>query len=228
MAEEARKNAAKRRSALFMSFIGDFTRPVKIVDLGGTVAMWERWGLDQDRGLHVTLVNNYVADTNGKFVAPRVNNFLRLDADVAELGESFYRQFDLVFSNSMLEHLPTRLLQKRVASAIVGSGMPYFIQVPNKRSLIDPHFAHPLAPFFASWPRSLQKSMLLVSGLNGGKRHRSFESAGRRLEAYCPLSIDDTRQLFGDAVISLEWSYGIPMSIVARKKGHGRMAESVS
>jgi hypothetical protein len=218
LSDDARKKAASKRSTLLNTFLGNFRRPVKILDLGGTVSMWERWGLAADKGLHVTLANNYSADTNGKFVVPQNDNFVRLDVDVVELDEMFYRQFDLVFSNSMLEHLPNRTLQERVAYAIISSGTAYFVQVPNKYSLIDPHFAHPLAPFFASWPRSLQKTMLLLSGLNGGKRHRSLDSAGRRLDNYCPLSIGDTRRLFRDATVSFEWSYGIPMSIVARKR----------
>jgi hypothetical protein len=217
LADRARVRAATKRSALLSGFLSGFRRPTKIIDLGGTFAMWQRWGLAGDNSLSVTLANNFASDTNAKSIDLRFTNFSRLDIDVLELDDNSYKQFDLIFSNSMLEHLPTRRLQQRLADSITSSGRPYFIQVPNKYSMIDPHFAHPLAPFFASWPKPLQMRMLLVSGLNGGGRHRSLDTAARRLEFYCPLGKTEMKRLFPGAKVSYEWSYGIPMSIVARR-----------
>jgi hypothetical protein len=65
------------------------------------------------------------------------------------MSEEEFRGYDLIFSNSFFEHLEHRAAQARLAKIIVASGVPYFIQVPNKRSPVDPHFPSPFVPFFA-------------------------------------------------------------------------------
>jgi hypothetical protein len=214
---EFRARAAAKRSALFRQFAQSFDAPIRVIDLGGTVSMWERWGLDRDVRLRIDLANNFPIDVNGKNLSPKTNNISKIDVDVVTLTPSDYKQYDVVFSNSMLEHLTSTDQQRSVAQAVVQSGRPYFIQVPNKHSLIDPHFAHPLAPFFAAWPRYAQARALRLSALGSGSRARSIAHAERRLEYYNPLSIRDLAALFsgGSPRIVVERTFGIPMSLVA-------------
>jgi hypothetical protein len=214
----ARSKAAEGRSALFKRFIASFTPPVRVIDLGGTVAMWERWGLSANDDLQIDLANNFSMDVNYRDALPRSRTISKLTIDVSELTEADYARYDVIFSNSMLEHLASFEQQKLIAQKIVQSRSSYFIQVPNRNSLIDPHFAHPIAPFFAAWPRSLQVAALQLSGLNGGKRARSPAQAEDRLRYYHPLSVSEMRSMFGDAKILIERSFGIPMSIVALRR----------
>jgi hypothetical protein len=214
-----RTKAATKRSELFRQFLQAFASPIRIIDLGGTVSMWERWGLDKEAGLRIDLVNSFPIDVNGRDLVPATSNFRKVNADVASLRPDDYRQYDLVFSNSMLEHLTSRDLQRSVAQAILTSGRPFFIQVPNKHSLIDPHFAHPLAPFFAAWPRSLQARALSLSALGSGSKASSVEHAERRLAYYNPISKRDLVELFsaGSPTLAIERTLGVPISIVVWK-----------
>lgn len=215
-----RTRAASRRGALFKDFIDSFAPPIRIIDLGGTVSMWERWGLIEDERLIVDLANNFSMDKNNSEAIPKTAGFSKIDVDVVNLTPEDYSQYDVVFSNSMLEHLADFNQQRSVAKSIILSGKPFFIQVPNKNSLIDPHFAHPMAPFFAAWPRSIQCAALRLSGLNGGRRAKSRAHAERRLMFYNPLSMRDMRSLFPGEGINIlsERTFGIPMSIVVTSR----------
>src|SRR6185437_11417705 len=62
--------------------------------------------------------------------------------------------FDLVFSNSMVEHLPTWDHQKCCADEIRRVGSRYWIQVPNRHFPIDPHY---IIPFFQYLPHPAMK-----------------------------------------------------------------------
>ena len=214
----ARARAAAMRSTLFKEFLSSIAPPVRIIDLGGTVSMWERWGLSADDRLRIDLANNFSMDVNNKDNLSKSSNISKVTVDVTTLTTSDYQRYDVIFSNSMLEHLADFEQQRSVAREIVESRRPYFIQVPNKYCLVDPHFAHPLAPFYAAWPRSFQTRMLRISGLNGGARARSHAQAEHRLKFYYPLSKSDMSSLFSDAEVLVERNFGMSMSIVALRR----------
>ena len=193
-------------------------RPLSIVDLGGTVRFWEAWGFDKEEDVRITLINNHQRDTTNKHVQPSSPNIANISADATQISDSFLEDFDLIFSNSFIEHLPGPLSQAAIATRIVNSGKPYFIQTPNKYSVLDPHFPRPYVPFFAAYPRRLQALLLTWTDLGSGCVSPSMEEAMRRLTYYHPLSLSDVRELFPDAKLLLERPMGVPMSIVALRR----------
>lgn len=212
---KARSAAAGRRAKRFLDFIHKLPRPVRVIDLGGSAEMWARWGVTKADRLLITLVNNHHIDKShlgervpGNFISER-------QMDVMELSKGDLASYDVVFSNSMLEHLSSEEEQIRLAASIADCGQPYFVQVPNKHCIVDPHFPHPLAPFFAAWPRPLQVRMLTLHRLSGGNRCASPEEAMRRLHYYTPLNRHRLRQLFPGATIAIERTFGLPLSLVA-------------
>jgi hypothetical protein len=217
------KTRAARRER-FDAFLANVRRglakshgSVKVMDIGGTVAFWEDWWkLSECDGLHVTLINNHARDTTNKdrgSTSLLVENVCR-DANSLTLAELC--QYDLIFSNSFFEHLGSRDEQSALARAVAASGLPYFVQVPNKRSPVDPH--HPFAPFFAVYPFWLRVNLLRLSGFGGG-RAASLGEARERERYYNPLGQADMRELFPDASIVIEKPLGIPMSILAFNSG---------
>ena len=64
------------------------------------------------------------------------------------------KSFDIVFSNSVLEHVGDFEQQKLMANEIRRVGKRYFVQVPNKHFPIEPHY---FIPFLQYLPRKLQK-----------------------------------------------------------------------
>jgi hypothetical protein len=216
-----RRKTRAARLERFKIFIGelrhlspDSSRILRVMDIGGTVAFWEDWWKlsEQDR-FHVTLINNHKVDVTQKdqqSCSGLIENVCR-DANTLTVGD--LRNYDLIFSNSFFEHLRSRGEQKALAETISASGLPYFIQVPNKYSPVDPH--HPFAPFFALYPFTLRVHLLLASGFGPGKRSRTLDCAREREEHYTPLGLRDMQALFPAATFKVEKPLGIPMSILA-------------
>ena len=215
MLRRLRRFTRGRRLRLFNEFMSGVTGPVRLIDLGGTVKFWEDWGLAKRPQLDVTLVNNHDRDKNHEDDPITLPNLRRLRADVLSLTAEDFAQYDVIFSNSLIEHLPGRALQQQLARAIIDSGRPYFLQTPNKHSPIDPHFPRPYVPFFATYPRPLQARLLSWSSLGSGSTAPSYQAALQRLQNYYPMTVNDIRRCFPRARVVVERPLGVPMSIIA-------------
>ncbi len=212
--DRLRRYTRANRSKAFRQFLSSFSRPLRIIDLGGTVRFWEGWGVKPEDQLQITLINNHHVDTTNLGYENRHSFIHDVKADALHLEESYLRSFDIIFSNSFIEHLSSWSDQKKLADCIVGSDIPYFIQTPNKYSPLDPHFPRPYVPYFAIYPRGLQAKLLTISRLGSGGRADSFESALRHLGFYNPLGQTEMRRLFPKAEIRKERPFGVPMSIL--------------
>ncbi len=215
MLQRLRRYTRGQRHKLFNDFMRGTTGRIRIIDLGGTADFWENWGLAKQPLTEVTLVNDHHQDKTHENEAIRLPNIRQLSADVLTLSATDLAQYDVIFSNSLIEHLPGPNSQRQLAQAIIDSGKPYFLQTPNKRSPVDPHFPRPYVPFFAAYPRPLQARLLSWSALGSGEAAPSYEAALVRLANYHPLTTRGVRQLFPQARIVVERPLGVPMSIVA-------------
>ncbi len=204
-----------KRLERFNAFSGGVSGRIRLIDLGGTVKFWEDWGLAKQPRLEVTIVNDHHIDKNHEHDPLSLPNIHRLQADVLSLSAADLAQYDVIFSNSLIEHLPSPEAQRQLAQAIIDSGRPYFLQTPNKTSPVDPHFPRPYVPFFAAYPRSLQARLLSWSALGSGSAAPSYQAALERLSNYHPLTTRGVRQLFPQARIVMERPMGVPMSIIA-------------
>ena len=67
------------------------------------------------------------------------------------------RAFDVVFSNSVIEHVGDSESQAHFAAEIARVGKAYWVQTPNRRFFIEPHLCTP----FVHWlPRAWQRRLL--------------------------------------------------------------------
>lgn len=137
----------------------------KILDLGGTVDFWEKWGFAGSDRLHVTVVNL-------KPQTQRYENVVPVTGDATSIDRED-NTFDISFSNSTIEHVG-RSNRESMASEARRLAPRYFIQTPNFWFPIEPHF---LFPGWQYLPRGVQERLI---------RHRSFghiAKAGSREEA---------------------------------------------
>jgi hypothetical protein len=205
----------------FLAALPERRSPLRIIDIGGTAAFWMNWwGMTEADDTHITLVNDHVQDSNDSDV-PDVPFLESWRIDALRLSKADLAQFDVAFSNSCIEHLVSWDDQVRLARWIAESGKAYFVQVPNKYAPIDPHYPRPYVPFFACYPKPVQRRLLTISALGSGGR-QTMASAAEVLKYYNPLGFNDMRRLFPDAEISVEKPFGVPMSILAQRiQGHG-------
>ncbi|EIM65119.1 hypothetical protein [Desulfobacter postgatei] len=214
-----RKYTQKNRAHFFFSLIEKMNRPINIIDLGGTATFWASWGLSETDHIHVTLINNHHVDKTNIGYDNSIPYITEIIKDVNELAVEDFQGYDLIFSNSMIEHLDSRQKQSNLAQTIEKSKRPYFIQVPNKYFIIDPHFPHPCVPFFALYPKNLQARLLTVYRFGSGSKSNSFEEAQRRLKFYNPLSLKELKKLFPSSEIIKKESHLFSISLIAIKGG---------
>jgi hypothetical protein len=125
----------------------------RILDVGGQRSTWR----DVPLTWSVTVLN-----LNGPDAAGRCG-WIRGDALRAPFADG---AFDIVFSNSVIEHVGDREDQRRFASEIQRIGHRYWVQAPNRYFPIEPHFLFPCFQFLplrarlvvaAHWPFSWDK-----------------------------------------------------------------------
>ena len=130
-----------------------------ILDVGGTSAMWLGTGLEKN----VTLLN---------LTEPKLKDlqmgFKAVKGNALDMHMFADQQFDIVFSNSVIEHLGSYKNQKRFASEVHRVGRHYWVQTPNRRFPVEPHF---MFPFFQFFPDKMQKKIAVTWKHSHFKRH---------------------------------------------------------
>ena len=124
----------------------------KIIDLGGHLPMWQWF----DHDFEVTLDNlpgSY--KRTGKF-----GQYTFMEGDATNLSENFAdKSFDIVFSNSVIEHVGDESKQADFASEVMRLAKGYWVQTPSNYWPIEPHtgvVGYWLLPKFVQ--ENLQKS----------------------------------------------------------------------
>lgn len=103
----------------------------KILDVGGTEAIWLDTGLEKQ----VTLFNIDFKKRYPKF------NYVVGDACNMKFIDG---EFDIIYSNSVIEHVGNFERQTQFAKEVVRVGKSYWIQTPYKHFPIEQHFLFPL------------------------------------------------------------------------------------
>ena len=129
----------QERHALLCSLLAVIPRPLSILDVGGTVEYWLDYGIPN--GCHITLLNQGAAPQ--KLVTP----FAYCQGDACAMPQFMDRQFDLVFSNSVIEHVGNWSRQLAMAHEVQRIGRYFFVQTPARSFVIEPHYRLPLVQF---------------------------------------------------------------------------------
>jgi hypothetical protein len=191
----------RRRFALFEALLSRVPGHVRILDVGGTPDFWRVIGFARPN-VSVTLLNQ---------AAPRAESdgILGVVGDARDMREFSDREFDVVFSNSVIEHVGTFADQQAMASEVRRVGKRYFVQTPNKYFPVEPHF---LFPGFQFLPTSLRAGMLARRDVGWYKKAESYEAALKEVTAIRLLGAREFRRLFPDGTLSKERFFGLTKS----------------
>jgi hypothetical protein len=195
----------RRRFAIFERLIAPLARPVKILDAGGTESFWETMGLTDPNDVEVLLLNTAEHTT-------RHPNFRSIAGDARDLGRFGDRQFDVVFSNSVIEHVGGPEDQRRMANEIRRVGRRYFVQTPNFWFPMEPHF---LFPCFQYLPRAVRVWLVQHFSIGIYERLPERARAERAVEEFRLLGHREFSRLFPNATICRERFCGLTKSLVA-------------
>jgi hypothetical protein len=111
-------------------------RPVRILDIGGTNSFWEQRGWTSRTNVHIVLVNLDAEPSVHENIDAR-------QGDATDLSAFPDGGFDVVFSNSVIEHLGSLDRQAAMAAEVRRLAPLHWIQTPNFWFPIEPHFLTP-------------------------------------------------------------------------------------
>lgn len=125
---------------------------VKLLDAGGTPGFWKCMDFRYINAVSITTLNIKKYEP-----ATTQHNVRSVVGDATDLREYADGQFDLVFSNSVIEHVGDFEKQREMAREMMRVGKHGYLQTPNKYFILEPHF---LIPFFQFFPLRLKAFLI--------------------------------------------------------------------
>jgi hypothetical protein len=200
------KFRAKRLQEFEKLFFSRFSglEKIEILDVGGASYFWQNSALLSIPGLRITLLNFQLEETSH----PSLHS---IQGDATDLHEFKNGHFDLVFSNSVIEHLYTLEQQQKMASEVCRVGKSYFIQTPNVYFPIEAHYALPFAQYY---PNAFLYFILTKTKFSRLKKWNSAE-ASQYIAEIRLLNSQEMKALFPGASLLKEKVLGLTKSITA-------------
>lgn len=182
---------------------------VNIIDLGGEANYWtlfDRAFLEASK-VRITLVNPGGID---EIADPRL--FTVVDGDACALPQYADHEFDLVHSNSVIEHVGDWTRMEAFAAECRRLAPRYYVQTPYFWFPVEPHFS---APFF-HWRSEQSRAKSLLKRRHGFSRKAPDMGAAMRDVQHARL-LDKAqfRFLYPDAAHHDEVVAGLTKSLIA-------------
>ena len=199
----------KKRCKLLLALIHsiDDTDSIRILDVGGTLTFWETCGFVGTQKCEITMLNL------SKFEVPYKYKYINsVQGNGIDMRNYKDKEFDLVVSDSVIEHVENYENQKKMAGEIRRVGKRYFVQTPNFFFPMEPHF---LFPFFQFLPLSAKTLLLSCFSLGGRQPTKNHEKAESIAKSIRLLKKREVIQLFPEGVILKEKLYGMTNSFIA-------------
>jgi hypothetical protein len=193
----------EKRIRLFL----DLFKPdeaTSILDVGGNVYDWDG----------VVPISSRITVLNLVPMAPSAKYPARFSYTMGD-GRSLPFQdqsFDIVYANSVIEHLSTYGDQRRFAEEALRVGRSAFIQTPNRWFPIEPHF---VTLFLHYLPKKHQRFFLPQLSLRGMFRAGDNVQVQQLLEEIRLLSLSEMKDLFPGCTILQERLCGLAKSLIA-------------
>ncbi|MBO0663341.1 class I SAM-dependent methyltransferase [Jiella sp. MQZ9-1] len=182
---------------------------IEILDLGGTEAYWTIADdfLSVHRGrISIILVNNETAAPVSEEM------FVSVAGDACDPELYAGRRYDLVHSNSVIEHVGDVARMRAFADNVRRLGERYFVQTPNFWFPLEPHFR---VPGFQWLPLAVRVAMMQRFNLGFFPKARSYDEAYRNVADIRLLDRKLMRQLFPGATLVDEKVAGLTKSLMA-------------
>jgi hypothetical protein len=141
----------------------------------------------------------------------QTNGFISDEGD-ARSEKINLAQYDVIFSNSVIEHLGSFEAMKQLADRIRSSSKPYYLQTPSRWFPLEPH-CH--IPFFQFLPRKLRAWLIWHFRINYFPRGHNYQDCLHVSDSTILLYKKQIQRLFPEADIMVEQLAGLPKSYTA-------------
>ncbi|WP_018899953.1 class I SAM-dependent methyltransferase [Rhizobium sp. 2MFCol3.1] len=189
-----------KRWDMMLALMPDLPK-MKILDLGGTREWWLRAPIQPP---HVTVVNLDIDEQQGRITAIR--------GDACKADQLFGdERFDLVFSNSLIEHVGGHHSFSQLAEVTRKMAPRYLVQTPYRYFPIEPHWLFPGMQFMPMALRVKTAEWWPLGHTWGWPQEQTF---GEVLSTQL-LTATEMKRYFPDAKIHWERFMGLPKSMIA-------------
>lgn len=171
---------------------------IRIIDLGGTAKFWD----DCRIPLRLTIVN--LPGTRVRFPGETPHEIEYVEGDACEMPFVASGEYDLAFSNSVIEHVGPPKNQARLAAEMHRVAPRHWVQTP---SIWFPIEAHNHMPFWWFYPESLQQRMI-------ARWKKKLPGWTEMIEGTTVILRKDMETMFPESRLWVERIAGIPKSYV--------------
>lgn len=204
----ARKRA--ERWALVQRLFPDLAT-LRVVDLGGTVEAWRRAPV---RPAEVTVVNLFEpGESRESWLLPVTGD--ACDARTALRRAGAATEFDLVFSNSLLEHVGGHAQRVALAAEVHALAPRHWVQTPYRYFPVEPHWLFPMLQFLPIAARARVAAVWPLA------HSRPEDAAASMSEVQWTelVGVAELRAYFPGSEIHREKVAGLTKSITAVRRG---------
>jgi hypothetical protein len=182
-------------------------KETRILDVGGLPRFWQEVPIKSK----ITLLNVHPLDEHeSSFMTPNQESVVG-DGTALPYED---REFDIVFSNSVIEHVGTWEKQVAFAGEARRVGRSYWVQTPAREFIVEPHYF----TLFLHWcSKPVQKKLLRNFSLWGLLGRPSEQTLDYVLAELRLTTGAEFRELFPDGDIWVERFLGLPKSYTAIK-----------
>ncbi len=180
----------------------------KILDIGGDIQYWKNIGW-QHPACKIHLLNLYeskVPENETDQFSSSVGNGLSLEYKKGEV--------DLIFSNSVIEHVGSYANQQIFAGEVRRVSDKYIVQTPSIWFPLEPHS---LIPLFQFLPHPIRALLIMTFNINYFPKAKTYKAAIKVSHSTLMFTHKRFKQLFPEAEIQVERFFGIPKSYTAIK-----------
>jgi ubiquinone/menaquinone biosynthesis C-methylase UbiE len=163
----------------------------RILDVGGTAYNWELIGYKNE----VVLLNLTLPRRED---LPKNFSLVVGDGTALQYGN---KEYDILFSNSVIEHVGTLEKQRDFAHEVCRVGKRVWIQTPAKEFFFEPHY---LTPFIHWLSKDLQKKLLRNFSVWGIITRPKQQDIDMVVEQTRLLSFSEMREIFHGCTIIKE------------------------
>ncbi len=193
-------------------------RGIRILDVGGRPGYWDNVALGPGPVAEIVLLNQDRTELDGPGgLSGSHDIFTTLQGDARDLGLFDDGSFDLVHSNSVIEHVGNWPDMCAMASETRRVGRSGWIQTPAWEFPFEPHFRVPVAHWLG---RPVQRGLLRFS-LDPNIRRQSFSARRSAIDRVNLLTRREVQRLFPGEEIFIERLALLPKSYCVRWSASG-------
>lgn len=181
--------------------------PIRVLDLGGTAEYWKalqpEWASYE---LDLTIANL------GRVTNADEGNMRFISADARAMPEFPDNAFDVIHSNSVIEHVGHWPEMVQMAAEVRRLAPRYYLQTPYFWFPMEPHFR---SLFFHYLPEQTRARRLMKRKHGFRGPYATMDEAMDAVQTACLLDMTQMRALFPDARIEREKIVGLTKSLIA-------------